>query len=182
MTVAQATHRIILVMGVSGAGKTTIGTALARVLSAPFIEADDLHPQSNKRMMAAGRPLSDAERWPWLTVVADETLARLRADDATVVVACSALRRRYRDFLRDRMGAIFLVHLHGDRALLRVRMGQRQGHFMPVEMLDSQLATLEPLEADETGIELDIALATEVKLRRALAALDGVRRTSGAIS
>jgi len=172
---------IILVMGVSGAGKSTFGGALARRLRAAFVEADDLHPEANKRLMASGQPLGDKERWPWLQAVADEAMKRRQGAAPCVVVACSALRRRYRDYLRSRLGPMFFIHLHGDPALLQIRMGERQRHFMPVSLLESQLETLEPLEADEQGTVLDIAEPCEKMVEEASAIL-GARRDANMIS
>lgn len=162
---------IIVVMGVSGAGKTTVGSALAQRLGAAFVEADDYHPEANKRLMASGRPLGDKERWPWLQAVAAETMKKRQEGAAGVVVACSALRRRYRDRLRKLLGPLFFIHLHGDPALVRTRMAERRGHFMPVSLLESQMATLEPLEADEAGVSLDIARPGDEMVNEALAIL-----------
>ena len=138
-------------MGVSGSGKTTIGRALAERWAVPFVDADDLHPASNRAKMAAGAPLTDADREPWLADVA-AWLGR-HADGG--VTACSALRRAYRDRLQTH-GPVRFVLLHGDRSLLERRLSDRSGHFMPTSLLDSQLATLEPLQPDEPGAVVDI--------------------------
>lgn len=172
---------IILVMGVSGAGKSTFGSALAHRLRAAFVEADDLHPEANRRLMASGQPLGDKERWPWLQAVADEAMTRRQGTAPCVIIACSALRRRYRDYLRTRLGPIFFFHLHGDPALLQMRMSKRQRHFMPVSLLESQLETLEPLEADERGMMLDIAEPCEKMVEEATAIL-GAKRDAGMLS
>jgi len=140
-------------MGVSGTGKSTIGRALAEALGLPFVEGDDLHPPANVAKMAAGIPLTDADRAPWLDLVA----ARLAGSPA--VVACSALRRIYRDRLRADAPNLALVYLHGAREVLAARMAARPGHFMPTSLLDSQLATLEPPEPDENALAVDVALA-----------------------
>ena len=136
-------------MGVSGAGKSLIGAALARALDVAFLEGDELHPAENVRRMAAGTPLTDEDRHGWLIAIA----ARLRdAKRAGVglVVACSALKRRYRDLLRSvGVGDVRFVFLKGTRALIAERLAQRPGHFMPPALLDSQLATLEEPGADE---------------------------------
>lgn len=135
----------IVVMGVSGCGKTTVGLALAGRLGARFIEGDLLHPQANVAKMAAGIALTDADRWPWLDAVGSAL-----AGSAPVVASCSALRRAYRDRLRANAGSsLCFLHLAGDRAALARRMAERPGHYMPVSLLDSQLATLEPPGADE---------------------------------
>ena len=162
-----ASPRLIVVMGVSGAGKSTIGEALAERLGVPFIDADNLHPRANVEKMRGGTPLVDADRWPWLEIVADAM--RNTADtNGRVVCACSALRRAYRDCLRKRAGEpIAFVLLHGDRSVIAARQADRPGHFMPPELLDSQFATLEPFEPDEHGIVLDVALPIDEIARQA---------------
>jgi gluconokinase len=137
----------IVAMGVSGAGKSTFGQALADRLDRPFIDADDLHPAANKAKMAAGLPLTDEDRAPWLEAVADAAAA-LPAS----VVACSALKRRYRDQLRRRDGSIVFVELDVDRDELARRLATRSHEFMSPTLLQSQLATLEPLAPDEAGV------------------------------
>ncbi|WP_338056617.1 gluconokinase [Salinibacterium metalliresistens] len=145
---------LIVVMGPSGSGKSTIGAALAAELGVPFMDADDLHPASNVAKMAAGQPLDDDDRWPWLRLVGEALAA---ASDTGLVMACSALRRRYRDaIVAEAPGTVF-VELHGTRALLAERMGAREGHFMPSSLLDSQLATLESLGDDERGVRVDVS-------------------------
>jgi carbohydrate kinase (thermoresistant glucokinase family) len=142
----------IVVMGVSGSGKTVTGSRLAAEIGRPFVDADDLHPHANKEKMAHGIPLTDDDRWGWLDTVGD----RLNGD-APIVVACSALKRAYRDRLRARAPHAVFVLLHGTRELLAARIGGRHHEFMPVTLLDSQLGTLEPLQPDEAGIEVDVA-------------------------
>ena len=159
---------VIVVMGVSGCGKSTLGQALAEALGVPYIEGDALHPPRNVALMAAGTPLTDADRAGWLDVIG-ERLAQ--AGDQGAVVACSALRRLYRDRLRAASPGLRLVHLHGDPALLAARIGQRTGHYMPATLLPSQLQTLEPPDPDEAAITLDIAQPPEALVRRALQAL-----------
>ena len=155
----------IVVMGVSGCGKSSVGLALAEALGARFIDGDDLHPEANKAKMAAGIPLNDDDRWPWLDLVG-ESLA-----ESNTVVACSALKRVYRErILATAPGTVF-VHLHGTRELLAQRMNARPNHFMPVSLLDSQLNTLELLSADEPGVMLDIALPIEQLVAAAKAAM-----------
>jgi len=140
----------IVVMGVSGCGKSTVGQLLAQKLSARFIDGDDLHPESNKAKMAAGNPLNDDDRWPWLALVG-QALA-----EGQTVVACSALKRVYRERILAAAPQTKFVHLSGSREVLEQRLGARSGHFMPASLLDSQLATLEPLAADEPGLVIDI--------------------------
>ncbi|GGG72814.1 gluconokinase [Corynebacterium pelargi] len=140
----------IILMGVSGSGKTTVGTLLAQRLNMTYRDGDDLHPQANVEKMAAGIPLNDEDRWPWLQRVGD-WLAEHNG-----IMACSALKRSYRDYIREYAPTAVFVHVHGSRELLASRMAARKGHFMPVSLLDSQLATLEPLEDDEPGAVFSI--------------------------
>ena len=152
----MTSHAPVLVfMGVSGTGKSTVAALLAGQRGWPFQEGDDLHPAANVAKMAAGHALDDDDRWPWLDLVAawiDERIARAEPG----IITCSALRRRYRDVLRRK--EVTFVHFTGDRALVRDRMMRRQGHFMPPALLDSQLRTLEPPGPDEQAIEIDLAL------------------------
>lgn len=144
----------IVVMGVSGCGKSSIGQALAKTLSARFIDGDDLHPPENVAKMSLGAPLNDDDRAPWLAKVG----AALTVD--STVVACSALKRKYRDQIRDIAAAeVVFLYLRGHRATLLERMAARPGHFMPASLLDSQLATLEEPGSDEKHLVADIELA-----------------------
>lgn len=155
-------------MGVSGSGKTTVAGLLAARLARAFADADELHPPANVARMARGEPLTDADRAPWLHSVAAWIKAQHEAARSSVV-ACSALKRRYRDTLRAAAPQhLLFVHLTAPRAALLERMRHRKGHFMPPELLDSQLATLEPLEPDEPGITLDARHAPEVLVERVL--------------
>ncbi len=140
-----------IVMGVSGCGKSTFGAALADKLGMAFQDADDFHPATNRAKMAAGQPLTDEDRWPWLDAVA-------KALQGGGVMACSALKRSYRDHLRQRAGSVQFLHLCAPRGVIAKRLTLRQGHFMPASLLDSQFATLEPLGPDEAGHNLDARL------------------------
>jgi gluconokinase len=151
---------VVIVMGVCGSGKTEIGRLLAARLGCDFLDGDDFHPTANVEKMRVGTPLADADRWPWLDRLAAEISARL-ADGLGGVVACSALARRYRDRLGIARPGVTLVHLDGDRDLLARRLADRQGHFMPATLLDSQLAALERPMADERALVVDIAAAPE---------------------
>jgi carbohydrate kinase (thermoresistant glucokinase family) len=144
----------VVVMGVSGSGKSVVGARLAAVTGRVFVDADDLHPPANIDKMMRGEPLDDADRAPWLDAVGD-VLAT-----GGVVVACSALRRAYRDRLLSRAPHAVFLELAADPAVIRARMGARD-HFMPVALLDSQLAALEPLGADEPGVRLDATVDVE---------------------
>ncbi|WP_181777057.1 gluconokinase [Amycolatopsis pittospori] len=157
---------VIVVMGVSGSGKTTVGTALAERLGVDYAEADTFHPQANIDKMSSGHPLNDEDRQPWLEAIADWIREH---QDSGGVVTSSALKYRYRDILRNG-GKVWFLHLHGDRALLAERMATRSGHFMPVSLLDSQLADLEPLQPDEFGLVADIAKTPEEIVNTSLAA------------
>jgi len=158
---------IIVVMGVAGAGKTTVGTHLAQARGVAYAEADTFHPQANIEKMSAGIPLTDDDRWPWLQAIAHW----IRAHQETGgVVSSSALKRRYREVLR-RGGDVWFLHLHGPRDVLAERMQQRAGHFMPVSLLDSQLADLEPLAADERGLVVDLRATPDQIVSHALTML-----------
>jgi gluconokinase len=141
-------------MGVSGSGKSTVGTALAQRLGWAFVDGDHLHPAANVERMAAGTPLTDADRAPWLDAVADVITQHLAAREP-VVVACSALKRAYRDRLQ-RAGDVRLAYLAGTREVLAARLSARHGHFMPPSLLDSQLRDLEPPAPDEHVVTVDI--------------------------
>lgn len=167
---APATPLHLVVMGVSGCGKTSVGRQLAQTLGLDFIEGDELHPPRNVALMAAGTPLTDADRAGWLAAIADR-LGQAFADRRGLVVSCSALKRSYRDQLRAACPDLRLLHLQGDAVLLRARMAARSGHYMPPALLDSQLATLQPPGADEAAITLDITPPTAQVVAAALTRL-----------
>ena len=145
-------NRIFVVMGVSGCGKSSIGRALADRVGGTYFEGDDFHPASNIELMQAGTPLTDEDRWPWLERIAQTMAAR----KGVVFVGCSALRKTYRTFLSDKSGEpVFFIHLAGSRELIADRMNKREGHFMPLDLLDSQFATLEPPAAPEAFMTVD---------------------------
>jgi gluconokinase len=134
---------VIVVMGVSGSGKTTVGRLLADALGAEFAEGDAYHPPANIEKMRRGIPLEDADRWPWLHTLAAQ-IERWLAAGTMVVLTCSALKQRYRDVLAQGRPGVRFVHLQGDKTLIRDRLGGRRGHYMPATLLDSQFAALEP--------------------------------------
>ena len=160
----------VVIMGVAGSGKTTLAVELTRRLGWPYAEADDFHPRGNVAKMAAGVPLTDEDRWPWLEAIRDWLTAQARAGRSTVVT-CSALRLAYRDVLRQAEGRVRFVHLTADPALLRERLAQRSGHFMPATLLASQLETLETLVAGEDGIVLTVDAPPGVIADRAIGLL-----------
>ena len=151
---------VLVVMGVSGTGKTTIAVDLQRRLGWPFQEGDDLHPPENVAKMHAGHPLTDEDRWPWLDRVAAWIDAR-RAAGGRGIVTCSALRRIYRDRIIGSRSGVRLIYLTAPREVLADRLAHRTGHFMPAGLLDSQLATLEPPGEDEHPIVADVELAPD---------------------
>ena len=153
-TVSRSAFPPVVVMGVSGSGKSTVGELLASSIGVPFVDADDLHPAANREKMAAGHPLDDDDRAPWLEIVA-RRIAEGR--DEGVVVACSALKRSYRDVLAQGDPRLRFAHLTGVRDLVARRQRDRKGHFMPPGLMESQFATLEPLGDDEQGFEVDVA-------------------------
>lgn len=144
-------------MGVSGSGKSTVGAALAGRLRVPFEDADDLHPQANIDKMSRGEALDDGDRWPWL-----ERIGSWLADHADGgVIACSALKRKYRDQLRHHCPTVVFLHLEGGRDVIERRQASRPGHFMPASLLTSQFATLEPLAPEEGGVVLDVGASVD---------------------
>ena len=146
---------VLVLMGVSGSGKTTVAKIIAERLHWAFEEGDALHPPANVAKMAAGHPLDDADRAPWLAKVADWVDARLDAGECGVIT-CSSLKRAYREIIARRGSGVEFVYLHGSRELIAARLGGRHGHFMPSSLLDSQFATLEEPGADEPAIRVEI--------------------------
>lgn len=146
----------MIVMGVQGTGKTTIGSALGERLGVTFIDSDDLHPPANKVKMAAGTPLEDEDRVPWLKIVG-ATIVANAAEGRTTVVACSALKRWYRELLRSSVPELQFIHLAGQRDLVASRLATRQHEFMPTTLLDSQFEVLEPLAPWEAGVVVPVA-------------------------
>jgi gluconokinase len=140
-------------MGVSGSGKSTVGAALAQRLRVPFADADDFHPPANIAKMTAGEALDDDDRYPWLEAIG-QWLARHNGDGG--VMSCSALKRKYRDQLRRHCPDTVFLHLSGTPDVIGKRQASRPGHFMPASLLASQFETLEPLEADEGGVTIDV--------------------------
>jgi len=142
----------IVVMGVTGCGKTTVGIALAEALGIEFIDSDDLHSESNKKKMSSGTPLTDADREPWLQVV-----SKTLQNHESIVVACSALKKSYRSTIIAGAPTTKFIHLTGSKELIFARLSERSHHFMPIGLLDSQFQTLEPLDHTEIGKVFDIS-------------------------
>jgi len=163
---------IVVIMGVSGSGKSTVGAALARELGWTLIDADDLHSPENVAKMAAGIPLTDDDRWPWLDRIVDE-LRRVTADGRSVVLACSALKQRYRDRL-ERAGDVRFVHLRGDAETIAARLANRKHRYMPATLLGSQFAAL---EAPGDAIDVDIRASIDAQVRTIVDALFAKRAT-----
>ncbi|MBY0240802.1 MAG: gluconokinase [Burkholderiaceae bacterium] len=147
-------------MGVCGSGKSEVGRRVADALGAGFIEGDDFHSPANIAKMAAGTPLDDADRATWLQRLRQE-IATAREAGNSLVVSCSALKRRYRDLLREGDPALRFAHLQGEREVIATRLAARTNHYMPPALLDSQLLALEPLQSDEAGLTLDITAAPQ---------------------
>lgn len=164
---------VVIISGVSGSGKSTVGSALARELGLPFLDGDALHPAANIAKMAAGRPLDDADREPWLAALTAQTAAMARARGG--VVACSALKHAYRDVLRTASPSVCFVQLVLGRADAMDRVAHRHAHFMPATLIDSQFAGLEPLLPDEPGLVIDAMRPLQDKLDQARAFVVGFR-------
>jgi gluconokinase len=162
---------LVLVMGVSGAGKSTVGRLLAARLGVAFADADEFHPAANIGKMSSGQPLTDEDRWPWLDAIGAWLDARGAAGGG--VVTCSALKRAYRDRLVRGRPAVRLLHLHGDPALIAARQAARPGHFMPASLMASQFATLEAPGTEENPITLSVEATPEAIVQAAILALGG---------
>lgn len=157
----------LVIMGVSGCGKTTVGAALAVALAGTYVDGDDLHPAKNIAKMSTGTPLHDADRWPWLDRVAEALTSR----HETTIIGCSALKRAYRNRIRAKAGEpVLFVHLSGTREEIARRMENRPGHFMPASLLDSQFAALEDPQPDEYAV----TIAIDHPLVEILKKLDGI--------
>ena len=167
MTRPSLLKTTIVVMGVAGCGKSTVAAMLAERLGWPMAEGDDFHSPANRAKMTAGTPLTDDDRLPWLAGIRDW----IDRTPSHSVVTCSALRRSYRDLLRAAKARVRFLHLTGSRAVLGARIGHRTGHFMPPSLLISQLETLEPLEADEDGVVVDVDASPEEIVGTALSRL-----------
>jgi len=164
----------IVVMGVSGSGKSTVAKLLVERLGWKFAEGDDFHPPANVEKMRSGHPLDDDDRWPWLRTLAEWIGEQERAG-ASCIVTCSALKRRYRDLLRDGHPSVWFAYVSAAPELIRERIERRSGHYMPSSLLDSQLATLEPLQSDEPGMTVSGVDPAEVVVDELLAALNRER-------
>ena len=167
------TPRHVVVMGVAGTGKSTIGRAVAEQLGAAYVEGDEYHPRANIDKMASGTPLDDDDRRPWLEALAEQ-IRELDAQGATSVTGCSALRRIYRDWLRQGHPDIFFLHVHTDYDTLLERMEKRD-HFMPPSLLQSQFDTLEMLEEDERGGVVDVRRTIDEVIDESMAAVRSAR-------
>jgi gluconokinase len=161
---------VIVVMGVSGSGKTTVAQGIATAMGWEFAEGDDMHPKANVDKMARGLPLTDEDRWPWLRLMGDWISAK-QSRGQSAVVTCSALRRAYRDLLREGRPGVRFCHISAGTGVIQERMERRRGHYMPASLLPSQLATLEPLEEDEPGVVVSNEGSPAEVLDRAMRAL-----------
>jgi len=160
-SLSEQPARIVIIMGVSGCGKSSVGAAMGGREGVPFLDGDDFHPTANVEKMRSGTPLTDDDRWPWLTILG-KALFEAAAIDGRVFGACSALKRSYRDALTTAAGEpILFLHLDGPKELIAERMAARTGHYMPTGLLDSQIATLEPLGDDEFAAKVDLSQTLE---------------------
>ncbi|MFI2651316.1 gluconokinase [Micromonospora fulviviridis] len=170
MTGERPPTRHVVVMGVSGAGKTTVARGISELTGLRFAEADEFHTEAHVAQMRAGIPLTDADRWPWLRALAG-WMADRHAEGVSTVLTCSALKRAYRDVLRQGPADVEFLHLDGAAELIRDRLDRRVGHYMPASLFDSQRAILEHLGPDEAGVVLEVAAPPEELVRMAVARL-----------
>lgn len=177
MTGERRPTRHVVVMGVSGAGKTTVARGISELTGLRFAEADEFHTEAHVAQMRAGIPLTDTDRWPWLGALA-AWMAERHAEGVSTILACSALKRAYRDVLRQGPPDVEFLHLDGSAELIRDRLDQRVGHYMPASLLDSQVAILEQLGPDESGVVLDLALRPEELISAAVSRLGLPLRTT----
>ncbi|RYO80201.1 hypothetical protein DL766_001272 [Monosporascus sp. MC13-8B] len=167
-------HHIWLVTGPAGCGKTTVAKHISSKLNVPYVEGDDFHPKANIEKMANGIPLTDADRWDWLTALREESLRQLSAGAEGVVLTCSALKRKYRDVIRvapyfSHDVLLHFIYLHAPEAVLMDRVGKRQGHYMGANMVHSQFSILEPPTAEETDvISIDVSGSPDEVLRETM--------------
>jgi gluconokinase len=168
----------IVVMGVSGSGKTSVAVELARRLGWDYVEGDDLHPAANVAKMAGGHPLDDEDRWPWLRRIA-EVIGEHEAAGTGLIVTCSALKQSYRDRLRDGHPSVWFAHVDAPQAVIAERLQRRTGHYMPSSLLGSQLATLEPLTEEEPGRVVSGVGSVEETASQLLTDLRGDQGTAG---
>ncbi|HWL71831.1 MAG TPA: gluconokinase [Geminicoccus sp.] len=169
------TNLVVVVMGVTSSGKTTVAKAIAEKRGWPFQEGDALHPEANVAKMSKGIPLTDEDRWPWLDKVAAWIDARLAAGESGVIT-CSMLKRIYRDkVIGDRQG-VRILFLNGEKSLIAERMAKRKGHYMPTSLLDSQIVTLEPPGSDERPLRVDIGLDIDQMVDQAQRLVDAALR------
>lgn len=167
-------ERIVL-MGVAGCGKTSVGIAVAQALGASYTDGDDLHPQANVAKMSSGQPLTDEDRWPWLSLVGEQ----LRTGAGITIIGCSALKRSYREQITEEaQGPVLFLFLDGSQELISQRMSARSGHFMPPALLQSQFETLEPPRRDEYAARISIGQPIEQIVREAVRIIEGGKRDS----
>ncbi|STD19812.1 Thermoresistant gluconokinase [Dermacoccus nishinomiyaensis] len=166
----QPQPQFVIVMGVSGSGKTTVATGLADAMGWTYVEGDDLHPQANVEKMRAGIPLTDEDRWPWLTKIG-EWIDEHESLGKSAVITCSALKRSYRELLREGRPTVSFCHVDVSREQLEQRLAERTGHYMPASLLQSQLDTLEPLQADEPGTTVEAKGGQEAVLAEVMESL-----------
>lgn len=165
--------RLMVLMGVAGCGKSSVGPLLAKATGGEYLDGDLFHPQENIAKMSAGVPLEDADRWPWLEKIGE----MLGAYQGRLIVGCSALKRRYRDRIVQIAGqAVVFVHLEGPRELIAARMAERDGHFMPISLLDSQFKALEPPAPEEAAVTVSIDQPMEELVEEILEKIRGKGR------